>query len=413
MNDLIDHRFTDKGTVHSYIDTYESLFSPIRDSCTRVLEVGVKEGGSIKLWNDYFPNAEIHGIDIDMSGVKADLSSSRIRLHTQNGYSYDVIKAFEPSSFDVLIEDGLHTKDTVVAFAAMYPQLLKEGGICVIEDIQSMDWIPDIRKAFPDYMEVEVVDLRGKRLEWRSDDVLVVARRIRNDSPRIVFVSFHSPKGTYFAEQTRKQFEAYTTRHGYGFYYDEEEPTETLPHQLHYRRCVSLGKAADAYPDSKWFVWVDSDIFVNLPWVRIETEIDMSNPHILYHLFHEKPWDFPINTGVKIVNRDAMNIEKEIHFLRNTAPWNEFPYEQKTTYEHILPKIRGYYRIHDPYRLNFILYQKKIGDPPIEEAVFVHMCGRGGFRRDHIMRSLIETGRVPPADENNALPIPSKTLASE
>jgi hypothetical protein len=405
MNTLADHRFTDKGTIHSYLDVYEKLFAPIRDSCAKILEIGVQTGGSIKLWNDYFPNADVYGFDIDLSTVQTDLSSPRIHVSECDAYSDEVIKTLEPLSFDVLIDDGPHTKESMLTFARLYPQFLREGGICVIEDIQTLDWIPDICRAFPEYMEVEVMDLRkkGAGKVYRADDILVVARKIRKPDPSIVFVSFHAPKGTYFAGETRKHFDAYTKRHSYGFYYDEEETTETLPHQLHYRRCLSLTKAARAYPRSRWFVWVDSDVFVNLPWVRVETEIDLSNPYILYHVFHEKPWQDPINTGVKFVNRDAIGMEREMYSQRNTPPWNEWPYEQGQLYKYIFPKIPGYYRVHDPYRLNFILYQKKLGDYRIEDALFVHMCGRGGFRRDHIMRSLAETGCIPPAEENDAL----------
>ena len=408
MNELVDHRFTDKGTVHSYLDVYESLFTPIRESCRKVLEIGVQRGGSMKLWNDYFPNAEIYGYDVDLSAVQADLSSPRIHVSQDDAYSDEVVKTLEPLSFDVLIDDGPHTKESMVVFAQLYPQFLKEGGICVIEDVQSMDWVPDILKAFPGYMRADVVDRRGSGGRNRYDDILIVARRVPVETPKIVFVSFHHPKGSYFAEQTRKQFTAYTARHGYGFYYDEETPTETEPYQLHYRRCVSVEKASHAYPDSKWYVWVDSDVFVNRPHRPVELEIDLSNPHILYHLFHEKPWVFPINTGVKFVNRDALGIEREVYYTRNTPPWNEFPYEQKNIAEHILPKIRGFYKIHDPYKLNFILYQPKYGNPRIEDAVFVHMCGRGWFRRDQIMRCMLEEGRIPSAEENDALIDPSK-----
>lgn len=48
--------------------------------------------------------------------------------------------------------------------------------------------------------------------------------------PKIVFMSGHYPLDTYFAQETRKTFEEYTSLHGYGFYYEESEPAEKMVH---------------------------------------------------------------------------------------------------------------------------------------------------------------------------------------
>ena len=53
---------TDKNTVHSYLETYEKLFNSYKDEDIVFLEVGVREGGSIRLWGDYFTKATIYGI---------------------------------------------------------------------------------------------------------------------------------------------------------------------------------------------------------------------------------------------------------------------------------------------------------------------------------------------------------------
>ncbi len=202
------------------------------------------------------------------------------------------------------------------------------------------------------------------------------------NAQNIVFISGHYPLDTYFAQQTRKSFENYTSRHGYGFYYEESEPLETEHHALHFRRCEIIQNAFIKYPSAQWFVWVDSDVYVNRPELTLESQIDLSDTSILYHLFHERPWSCPINTGVKIVNRDALELEQEVWDLRNTPPWNQFPFEQKTIAEYILPKIPGKYIIHDPYVLNCItqLYKKKI-----KKALFVHMCAIPNKERNAIM----------------------------
>ena len=188
---------------------------------------------------------------------------------------------------------------------------------------------------------------------------------------KITIVSGHYPNNIYFAKETKKILKKYCFNNNYNFYYDNSKDiTEYKIHHLHYKRCLSLINANKKYPKTVWFVWLDSDIYVNKNY-KIEKIIDINNTNILYHLFHEKPWIYPINTGVKILHKNALIYEEQIYNLRNTKPWNEFPYEQKTLAEYILPKIKGKYIIHDPYIMNCIikLYPDKIND-----ALFIHMC---------------------------------------
>lgn len=188
----------------------------------------------------------------------------------------------------------------------------------------------------------------------------------------IVFMSAHYPTSTYYAQETKKSIEKYTNMHGYKFYYEEEEPKEKELHSLHFYRCYVIQKCAKIYPNATWYVWLDSDVFANNYHIKVEDVIDLNEP-MLYHLFHERPWGcYSINTGVKFVHRDALKYEEEVWSLRNTYPWNTFPFEQKAIYEHILPKIPNKYIIHDPYVLNCIV---KAYHDKIKDALFVHMCG--------------------------------------
>jgi hypothetical protein len=209
------------------------------------------------------------------------------------------------------------------------------------------------------------------------------------DPHKIVFVSAHYPRKTYFAMKTRATFEKYTKLRGYGFYYDEEEPAEQEKYirALHYRRCISIRKASGIYPDAKWFIWVDSDVYVNNYSTKVEDCIDLTDTRIFYHLFHERPWGmYPINTGVKIVNREALEWEDKVWDLRNTEPWTNYPFEQKTIYEYVLPRIgKDRYVIHDPYVLNCII---KAYPDRVANSVFAHMCACTEEERNNIMREV-------------------------
>src|ERR1051325_11492314 len=57
---------TDKGaTMHRYVDLYEKYLAPRRRTATAVLEIGVHQGASLRMWRDYFPHAEIVGLDVE------------------------------------------------------------------------------------------------------------------------------------------------------------------------------------------------------------------------------------------------------------------------------------------------------------------------------------------------------------
>ena len=61
----LDSYNTDKIT-HGYLDVYDPLLAPWVDREIKLLEVGVREGGSLQLWRDYFRLGAIIGIDIEL-----------------------------------------------------------------------------------------------------------------------------------------------------------------------------------------------------------------------------------------------------------------------------------------------------------------------------------------------------------
>jgi hypothetical protein len=184
LADFCDNTLTDKNSVHSYIDVYESLFLAKKDSARRVLEIGVgdlqKNGGSAKLWAGYFEKAEVHIVDIiEIDRINPDLyAHPRIHLHASNdAYNANFFtNAFLSKGVkcDILIDDGPHTLESMVKFLQMYSQILKEDGILVIEDVQDFGWIRTLEASTPDHMKpfIQVYDIRN--VKGRYDDILFV-----------------------------------------------------------------------------------------------------------------------------------------------------------------------------------------------------------------------------------------------
>lgn len=107
LRDIFDRHGCDKGHRHGYERVYEPLFAPIREQELRILEIGIFEGASLASWVEYFPNAEIVGIDTFQRVNPEDieiLQHERVTWHKHD--------SFEPlvmGSFDIIIDDGAHT----------------------------------------------------------------------------------------------------------------------------------------------------------------------------------------------------------------------------------------------------------------------------------------------------------------
>jgi len=158
---------SDKGTNHSYIDVYESLFSKYKDKKINLLEIGVNRGYSLYTWKNYFINADnLVGIEYQphivykKDGVKliySDINDAK-NVNSQLG----------DMKFDIIIDDGSHRiEDQFFAFELLKDRL-NTGGIYVIEDIQNLESdILKFQKYYP-----KVYDLRQNKNRW--DDVLFV-----------------------------------------------------------------------------------------------------------------------------------------------------------------------------------------------------------------------------------------------
>jgi len=142
LNALCDQYGSDKGELrpdghpypwpsHSYADYYERLFGHCRHGITKVFECGLgtnnpnlassmrengKPGASLRVWRDYFPNAQIYGADIDRDIL---FNEDRIRTHYIDQRDPAAIDAYwqqlGETGFDFMLDDGLHVFEPVAA----------------------------------------------------------------------------------------------------------------------------------------------------------------------------------------------------------------------------------------------------------------------------------------------------------
>jgi hypothetical protein len=190
--ELIDNTRTDKQSGHNYLETYQKLFENKKYSAKNVLELGIgsyhSNGGSIRLWYDFFTNATVHGIDIlsmeqmwnNIVNISDETNENhKIILHTScDGYNVDWFnKTFleKNAKFDILIDDGPHSLESMVNFIKLYSQLLEEDGILIIEDVMDIQWTETLKETVPEHLKqyIEIYDFRYIK-GWANDILFVI-----------------------------------------------------------------------------------------------------------------------------------------------------------------------------------------------------------------------------------------------
>lgn len=169
LAELDDGSLSDKNTLHSYLPVYEELFSGIRHDVKNLLEIGVREGGSVKLWSDYFPNCTVHGADIEAPSVVKEYD--RVVFHIQDAYSIDFVNKFDVK-FDIIIDDGPHTLESMIFAVKNFMDLLTDDGMLIIEDLSEIGWCDILKSNTPEkyHSMIKTYDLREKK--GRHDDIM-------------------------------------------------------------------------------------------------------------------------------------------------------------------------------------------------------------------------------------------------
>lgn len=124
-----------------YLDFYDNLFRAHKDKKISLLEIGVQNGGSLETYADYFEKAEcIVGCDINQECAKLVYLDSRIKVIIGDANAEEARKSILEikDEFDFIIDDGSHISLEILNSFIYYFNLLKPGGIYVVEDTHAL-----------------------------------------------------------------------------------------------------------------------------------------------------------------------------------------------------------------------------------------------------------------------------------
>ena len=169
----------DKYYNHSYLPVYSKLFDGM--NVHRLLEIGIGyeslmkpfvpfyvHGASLRMWADYWPEANIYACDIHESTL---VNEGRIKSwYADQSKEMDLerLVANCGGQLNIIIDDGSHEfEHQRITARTLLPWMMSNGGIMVIED------------TYPDKGAELAMEFGGELVigTKRPDDCLVVIRR--------------------------------------------------------------------------------------------------------------------------------------------------------------------------------------------------------------------------------------------
>ncbi len=159
--------------AHDYLRHYDYMFSHFRGEKFSLIEFGCQDGASLRTWEQYFPNAEIYGVDLDDNAKRHETA----RIHVVIGdataqETHDQLKTLTGGSAFIILDDASHAWADQRRSFELFWDLVSPGGFYVIEDLECGTlgaypaYPPKVQDSQPfcDYMHD-----RSKILRWAPD----------------------------------------------------------------------------------------------------------------------------------------------------------------------------------------------------------------------------------------------------
>ena len=137
MNELhkIANHYSSSKLYMNYFDIYYNFFFPLKNRKINILEIGVLDGDSLRIWRDFFTNANICGFDIEKKNFKIPNVDIRFGDQTDIDFLKTIIDDYK--KFDIIIDDGSHISKHIIKSFSFLFDYLNENGLYIVEDLQT------------------------------------------------------------------------------------------------------------------------------------------------------------------------------------------------------------------------------------------------------------------------------------
>eukprot|EP00935_MAST-01C_sp_MAST-1C-sp1_P001607 g1607.t1 len=141
LNQIAIATGTDKSAAgHFYTRHYPLYLEHLRHKKLRILEIGCKDGNSLWMWQTYFPEALIVGLDVLLPNATLNHPGLTDRVMMMTGDQAnrrDLQHVIDQmgGGFDIIVDDGGHTMMQQQVSLGFLFAFLRTGGLYIIEDL--------------------------------------------------------------------------------------------------------------------------------------------------------------------------------------------------------------------------------------------------------------------------------------
>ena len=108
---------------------YEEYFEPLRTTELVLVEIGVLGGASLRMWREYFPRAQIFGIDVDPEAEAHADDRITVLIGSQSDTRFLDAALERTGRPDIVLDDGSHyARDQTTTLLHLWRHV-KPGGI--------------------------------------------------------------------------------------------------------------------------------------------------------------------------------------------------------------------------------------------------------------------------------------------
>ena len=128
---------------HGYTEFYDQYFSQYKTTRPTILEIGTAEGGSIKMYNEYYHgNCEIYCLDVRPECKSIESLGDNIHFYVCDQSNPQSLQEFvnmlnvNNIKFDFIVDDGSHVSEHIMLTYNYLHDYIKKDGFYIIEDLQ-------------------------------------------------------------------------------------------------------------------------------------------------------------------------------------------------------------------------------------------------------------------------------------
>lgn len=179
---------SDKNKIHKYAVAYDYIINSHylkKGSPLDMLEIGVRQGHSIDIWDKSPIINSITGVDIitkefhedwiKKDKISWDFSDKTNLIFDSDAYSEEFVKSLGDKKYDIILDDGDHIWESQLKFFNLYYDLLNPGGILACEDITQI-YLPQLQQLGQQYEDFYIFDLRAKR-NIHGDEIIAILKK--------------------------------------------------------------------------------------------------------------------------------------------------------------------------------------------------------------------------------------------